>query len=534
MLGRIPVSYDVAILGSGFAGSILAAILARNGVAVLLIDAKSHPRFAVGESTIPQTSQLLSLLSREYDVPELSRVGLESPEGIRKNIGNTCGVKRTFGFAYHRFNEEHDPTDAIQFGNIWRDENHLFRQDIDSYLATAAVSYGTTFLQDTPIASIDISEERGVKIETTSGEHYESQYLVDGTGYRSILAAKYGLREEPTHFKHHSRSIFTHMIDVKPFEDCVENKLSNPWSKSTLHHVFERGWLWVIPFNNYEGSTNPLVSIGLTVDPRVYPSSDVTPQQEFVDFLEFLPSAAKQFEEAKVVRPWVKTGRLQYSSSRSVGPRSCLMSHAAGFIDPLFSRGLINSVEVIRALAKPLLAAHKDGDYSYERFAFIDDLQSSILDYADLLVNGSFISWSDFDVWNAWLRVWALGAGIAESNLGSYLFMGKWSKWKPVLNPIFSPFEDPGYRAYFEQNERVIGEFEKGSISAAETAKELFTILKNYDFRMPLRNESTSHEWAIKNPMSRDLFLGSEQLHLRWSRKQPDPALALPTGAIAK
>ena len=180
MLGRIPDSYDVTILGSGFAGSILASILARNGVAVLLIDAKSHPRFAIGESTIPHTSQLLSLLSREYDVPELNNIGLGSPEGIRKNVGNVCGVKRTFGYAYHRINEEHDPTDAIQFGNIWRDENHLFRQDIDSYLATVAVSYGTTFLQDTAIVSIDISEERGVKIETKTGEQYESHRLLAG------------------------------------------------------------------------------------------------------------------------------------------------------------------------------------------------------------------------------------------------------------------------------------------------------------------------------------------------------------------
>ena len=44
--------YHVAILGAGIAGSMLAAVLARNGVRVLLVDAATHPRFAVGESTI--------------------------------------------------------------------------------------------------------------------------------------------------------------------------------------------------------------------------------------------------------------------------------------------------------------------------------------------------------------------------------------------------------------------------------------------------------------------------------------------------
>ena len=45
--------YDVAILGAGMAGGVLGTVLARNGVRVLLLDAATHPRFAVGESTIP-------------------------------------------------------------------------------------------------------------------------------------------------------------------------------------------------------------------------------------------------------------------------------------------------------------------------------------------------------------------------------------------------------------------------------------------------------------------------------------------------
>ena len=86
--------YDVIILGSGFGGSILAAILCKHALKVLVIDGKSHPRFAIGESTIPQTSQLLTLLANKYKVPELNVLGLGSPQAIRKNIVNTCGIKR--------------------------------------------------------------------------------------------------------------------------------------------------------------------------------------------------------------------------------------------------------------------------------------------------------------------------------------------------------------------------------------------------------------------------------------------------------
>ncbi|KKD02453.1 NAD(P)-binding protein, partial [Streptomyces sp. WM6386] len=45
---------DVFILGSGLAGSVAGAILARQGTKVVLVDAGQHPRFAVGESMTPQ------------------------------------------------------------------------------------------------------------------------------------------------------------------------------------------------------------------------------------------------------------------------------------------------------------------------------------------------------------------------------------------------------------------------------------------------------------------------------------------------
>jgi len=44
---------DVAIIGAGFAGSILATALAKSGLRVALIDSTHHPRFAIAESSTP-------------------------------------------------------------------------------------------------------------------------------------------------------------------------------------------------------------------------------------------------------------------------------------------------------------------------------------------------------------------------------------------------------------------------------------------------------------------------------------------------
>ncbi len=47
--------FDVAILAPAW-GSTLAAILARHGKKVLLLEKGSHPRFAVWRATLPQSS----------------------------------------------------------------------------------------------------------------------------------------------------------------------------------------------------------------------------------------------------------------------------------------------------------------------------------------------------------------------------------------------------------------------------------------------------------------------------------------------
>jgi len=45
-----PKKYDTIIIGSGIGGTSLAAILARHGKKVLMIEKGRHPRFAIGEA----------------------------------------------------------------------------------------------------------------------------------------------------------------------------------------------------------------------------------------------------------------------------------------------------------------------------------------------------------------------------------------------------------------------------------------------------------------------------------------------------
>ena len=45
--------HEIVVVGSGFAGSLMARVLAVLGYDVLLLERGTHPRFAIGESSTP-------------------------------------------------------------------------------------------------------------------------------------------------------------------------------------------------------------------------------------------------------------------------------------------------------------------------------------------------------------------------------------------------------------------------------------------------------------------------------------------------
>lgn len=516
--------YDIVILGSGIASTILATILQNNNRKVLVIESSSHPRFAIGESTIPQSSKLLALLAKKYGVPEL--LNLTSPKLIQEKVSANCGVKKIFGFAYHELGEEYDPCHSIQFGSNWREDNHLYRSDVDYHLVRLAIQYGVDLWQNTKVVDINFNLA-DVTITTQSGDEISTEFVVDGTGYNSLLAKKFNLRETPPELCLNTRTLFTHMIDVEPFENCTENIMTNPWSKGTLHHLFKGGWFWVIPFNNQGQSVNNQISVGLTVDNDLYPDTGLDAEKEFFNFLEKLPSVKKQFSHAKAARPWVKTGRLQYTSSSSIGDRYALLPHSYSFVDPLFSRGLINSFELINVLADDLISQFKgERNFSKETLKRVDDYNKRLTSYHDKISVASYQSWNSFRVWNAWLRFWAVGIYTMESKLSGYLLLGSYSSSKPKDDFLFSPFEEDGFKEFFLQGANVVEEFYHHKLTELQAEEKLFALLDEFDFdiKLPIKYKHNTN-WALTNPRCRDFFLGDKALISRWLECRDDPLL---------
>src|SRR5438093_13117762 len=95
------IDADVAIVGSGFAGSLMALALRSRGTRVVLIERGQHPRFVIGESSTPLANLLLEELADRYDLPQIrvfSKWG--TWQRSRPDVGG--GLKRGFTFFFHQ------------------------------------------------------------------------------------------------------------------------------------------------------------------------------------------------------------------------------------------------------------------------------------------------------------------------------------------------------------------------------------------------------------------------------------------------
>jgi FADH2 O2-dependent halogenase len=503
--------YDVAILGAGFEGGMLGTILAYKGAKVVIVDAGSHPRFALGESTVRHTFRMIKIMAERFGVPEF-KTEFNSGELLHKHVSNHFGVKKNFGFVLHRAGEHQRPEEATQLViPPYREgyEAHLFRQDTDQYLTYTAIHHGATVKYNTRVKNVE-TDAQGVTLTTEKGETIRAKFVADASGGGHVLARQWNLRDNPPRVRLQTRCLFTHMIDVKPYDDLTlpngVPKAPRRWYQGTCHHIFDGGWLWVIPFDNREGSANKCVSVGLSFDMRKFPKpTDITPDEEWRQFLDKFPSIKEQFKDAKLVRDWVSSDRLQGSLKQTVGDRWAIMAGGAGsgFLDALFSRGLASSVEVINALAARLLPALKENDFRAERFEYISRVHEANLRNNDRLVFAAYTSFRDFDLWNAWFRVWALGVGLGDLKLASIYRRYLKSHDDSILPDAEEPMglfysQHKGFGELLDAAVAKMDEVEAGTTDPKEASRYIFNLIRNAKFT-PAANHLGDPDWHFIN-----------------------------------
>lgn len=522
--------YDVAILGSGIGGSMLACILAKHGVSTLLLEGGTHPRFTIGESLIPETGVRLRIIAEKYGVPEIGWIG--SFHALRKNVSSNCGAKRSFSYMYHSEGEPHQVEHVNQLPTLtppFGPDSHLFRQDTDAYLAAMAVQYGATLRQQTRIENIKFTDDF-VELRATSGDTYRAEFLIDASGMRSMVSDLLGMRDEQPRFRTNTRAIYTHMMNVKSADLLIDppgrHRMPSPISQATLHHVFDGGWIWVIPFNNHRTATNPLTSVGMMLDRRKHPEPQGTPGEEFRRVISRFPTIARHFADAKAVRPWFGSGRIQYSSPRLLAPRMLQLPHAASFVDPLYSSGMSVLTVAVDLIAERLLRAVADNDYAVERFQFIEDVVNTGFDHYDKVVSGSFDAFASYDLWNAWNRNWVLGNMLGAFGPLSLLVRYLATKDRSYLEKTTEPGRIGVLGSHLPQVVEVMRYSQEaldgalaGEFSHAEASRRIFGRLAICDFVPPYMGfgDPDKHAQATFT-----LLAGAR--HVSWYRRNASPA----------
>src|SRR5688572_20877235 len=151
---------DLAIVGSGFGGSVLAMVARRLGLSVVLLERGRHPRFAIGESASPLAGILIEQLADRYDLPRLRPL---SAYGTWKTaypeIG--CGLKRGFTYFRHeqdaRYVAAPDRANQLLVAASPNDElsdTHWLRADVDHLLVREAVTLGAEYMDEAQVETV--------------------------------------------------------------------------------------------------------------------------------------------------------------------------------------------------------------------------------------------------------------------------------------------------------------------------------------------------------------------------------------------
>ena len=329
---------DVVVIGGGPGGSTAAAMLARQGVRVVLLERERFPRAHVGESLLPATLPILE----ELGVLEAVRA-----EGFVEKYGATMvwGRSREPWSWYFR------ETNAT-----WPHAWQVWRPRFDELLLENARALGVEVRTQHTVREVALEDGRAVGVRFTdaggAARDISSRLVVDASGQSSLLARRLRLRRWDPFFR--NLAVYAYYSGAR--------RLPAPDAGNIFIESTEDGWIWLIPLRDDR------TSVGAVMDRDSAKSrlrgralADVLRQQ-----LERAPRARDMLDGALLedgphaVKDW------SYRARRLVGPGWVLVGDAACFVDPLFSSGVHLAMSAGVLAAAYVVSALKDAELEPE------------------------------------------------------------------------------------------------------------------------------------------------------------------------
>jgi len=347
-------SLDCVIIGGGPAGATAATVLAQLGRRVRVLEKGHFPRPHIGESLMPQTYWTFKRIGmldklRRTDFPRKQSVQFVSASG---------NESQPFYFP------DFDPGDH---STTWQ----VSRPEFDKLMLDNARDHGVEVTEGAMVDRVLFEGKRAVGVgAVVDGTALEitAKVVVDASGQSAILSRQLNLRETDEKLK--NASIYAY------YKGAQRDSGRNAGATVIIYTPSGNGWFWSIPL------PDEVTSIGLVAPPEALWSSEGDDlQAKFEEAIRACPGMASRLANASQIGAVTVTKDFSYRASRLAGDGWVLIGDAFGFLDPIYSSGVMLALKSGELAADAIHEALEADDLSgarLGRFApqFADGMQT--------------------------------------------------------------------------------------------------------------------------------------------------------------
>ena len=334
--------FDVIVMGGGPAGSSVAGILAREGRQVILFEKEIFPRHHIGESLMTDTYwtfRRLGLLEKLKESPFVRKYSVQ--------FANSAGKESRPFYFFEAVHHESAVT--------WQ----VTRAQFDHLLLNHAAEQGATVHQGVLVKQVLFDGDRavGVEVQMQDGtrQKFYANVVVDATGQTAMLSNKFRWRVRDPNLKK--------AVLYSYFKGAHREPDLNGGATLVLRtEQGSNGWFWYIPLEN------DITSVGIVADPEyLLKNRGQDLAKIFQEEIDKCEPCRKRVAEGERVDKIYSILDYSYRSKQNAGNGFILIGDAYGFLDPIYSSGVLLALKMAELAADAIHDAFNHDDFSAAR-----------------------------------------------------------------------------------------------------------------------------------------------------------------------